>query len=108
MVATLHDLDQPALIEILTQPKNAITRQYQRMFEYENVKLRFTDDALVAIAELAIERKIGARGLRMIIEDLMLDLMYDLPSMKKVKECVVTRDVVLDREKPVTLIEKAG
>jgi ATP-dependent Clp protease ATP-binding subunit ClpX len=108
VIGTLHDLDRPALMEILTQPKNAIIRQYQRMFEYENVKLRFTDDALEAIAELAIARKIGARGLRMIIEDLMLDLMYNLPSMKKVKECVVTRDVVLDREKPITLIEKAG
>jgi len=108
VLGTLHDLDRPALIEILTQPKNAISRQYQRMFEYENVKLRFTDDALESIAELAIARKIGARGLRMIIEDLMLDLMYNLPSMKKVKECVVTRDVVLDREKPITLIEKAG
>jgi ATP-dependent Clp protease ATP-binding subunit ClpX len=108
VVATLHDLDRPALVEILTQPKNAITRQYQRLFEYENVKLRFTDDALEAIADLAIQRKIGARGLRMIIEDLMLELMYNLPSMKKVKECVVTREVVLDREKPVTLVEKAG
>jgi len=108
VVAGLHDLDQAALVEILTQPKNAVVRQYQRLFEYENVKLRFTDDALVAIAELAIQRKIGARGLRMIIEDLMLDLMYNLPSMKKVRECVVTREVVLDREKPVTLIEKAG
>ncbi len=108
VVATLHDLDRPALVEILTQPKNAISRQYQRMFEYENVKLRFTDDALEAIAELAIQRKIGARGLRMIIEDLMLDLMYNLPSMKKVRECVVTREVVLDREKPITLVEKAG
>jgi ATP-dependent Clp protease ATP-binding subunit ClpX len=108
VVATLHDLDQPALVEILTRPKNAITRQYQRLFEYENVKLRFADDALEAIAELAIQRKIGARGLRMIIEDLMLELMYNLPSMKKVRECVVTREVVLDREKPATLIEKAG
>jgi ATP-dependent Clp protease ATP-binding subunit ClpX len=108
VVATLHDLDQPALVEILTQPKNAITRQYQRLFEYENVKLRFTDDALEAIADLAIQRKIGARGLRMIIEDLMLELMYNLPSMKKVRECVVTREVVLDREKPATFIEKAG
>ena len=108
VVASLHDLDQKALVEILTQPKNAIARQYQRLFEYENVKLRFTDDALEAIADLAIQRKIGARGLRMIIEDLMLDLMYNLPSMKKVRECVVTREVVLDREKPVTLIEKAG
>jgi ATP-dependent Clp protease ATP-binding subunit ClpX len=108
VVASLHDLDRAALIEILTQPKNAIVRQYQRLFDYENVKLRFTDDALVEIAELAKERKIGARGLRMIIEDLMLDLMYDLPSNKKVRECVVTREVVRDREKPITLVEKAG
>jgi ATP-dependent Clp protease ATP-binding subunit ClpX len=108
VIGTLHDLDRPALLEILTTPKNAIIRQYQRMFDYETVKLRFTDDALEAIADLAISRKIGARGLRMIIEDLMLDLMYNLPSMKKVKECVVTREVVLDREKPITLIEKVG
>ncbi len=73
VVGTLHELDKPALIQILTQPRNAITKQYQRLFEYENVKLRFTDDALEAIAELALQRKIGARGLRMIIENLMLD-----------------------------------
>ncbi len=108
VVATLHDLGQPALVEILTQPKNAITRQYQRLFEYENVKLRFADDALEAIAELAIQRKIGARGLRMIIEDLMLELMYNLPSMRKVRECVVTREMVFDRDKAAALIEKAG
>ena len=108
VVASLHDLDRASQIEILTQPKNAIVHQYQRLFDYENVKLRFTDDALLEIAELAKERKIGARGLRMIIEDLMLDLMYDLPSNKKVRECVVTREVVRDREKPITLVEKAG
>jgi len=108
VIGTLHDLDKPALVEILMAPKNAIVRQYQRLFEYEGVKLRFTDDALDAIADQAIARKIGARGLRMIIEDLMLALMYNLPSMKKVKECVVTREVVLDREKPITLIEKVG
>jgi len=108
VIGTLHDLDKPALVEILTQPKNAIVKQFQKMLDYEGVKLRFTDDALEAIADLAIARKIGARGLRMIIEDLMLDLMYNLPSMKKVKECVVTREVVLDRGKPITLIEKAG
>ena len=79
VVGTLHELDKPALMQILTQPRNAITRQYQKLFEYENVKLRFTDDALEAIAESALQRKIGARGLRMIIEDLMLDLMYSLP-----------------------------
>ena len=109
VVAALHDLDRAALMQILTTPKNAITRQYQRMFEYEGVKLRFTDDALEAIADMAISRKIGARGLRMIIEDLMLDLMFNMPSMQKLRECVITREVVLSQEAPITtLIEKAG
>ena len=108
VVGTMHELDQQALVQILTTPRNAITKQYQRLFEYENVKLRFTDDALEAIAESALGRKIGARGLRMIIEDLMLELMYDLPGQKKVKECVITRDVVMTKDKPITLIEKAG
>jgi len=108
VVGTLHELDRPALVQILTQPRNAITRQYQRLFEYENVKLRFTDDALEAIAERALQRKIGARGLRMIIEDLMLDLMYTIPGQKKVRECVITREVVESKEKPITLMEKAG
>ena len=104
----LYELDKAALITILTEPRNAITRQYQKLFEYENVKLRFTDDALEAIAEAALKRKIGARGLRMIIEDLMLDIMYTLPDEKTVTECVITRDVVLAKDKPITLIEKAG
>ncbi len=108
VVGALHELDRAALIQIMTEPRNAVIKQYQRLFEYENVKLDFTDGALGAIADLACERKIGARGLRMIIEDLMLDLMYHLPSQKKVKECVVTKEVVENREKPVTLIEKAG
>ncbi|HXT71459.1 MAG TPA: ATP-dependent Clp protease ATP-binding subunit ClpX [Vicinamibacterales bacterium] len=108
VVGTLHELDKAALIQILTQPRNAITRQYQRLFEYENVKLRFTDDALEAIAEAALRRKIGARGLRMIIEDIMLDLMYTLPGQKKIRECVITREVVESKEKPITVIEKAG
>jgi len=108
VVGSLHELDAPALVQILTQPRNAITRQYQRLFEYENVKLRFTDDALYAIAEAALRRKIGARGLRMIIEDLMLDLMYSLPGQKKIRECVITREVVESKEKPITVIEKAG
>jgi ATP-dependent Clp protease ATP-binding subunit ClpX len=108
VVGTLHELDQAALVQILTQPRNAITRQYQRLFEYENVKLRFTDDALEAIAEAALRRKIGARGLRMIIEDMMLDLMYTLPGQKKIRECVITREVVESKEKPITVIEKAG
>src|SRR5258705_13792375 len=79
-----------------------------KLFEYENVKLRFTDDALEAIAESALERKIGARGLRLIIEDLMLDLMYQVPNQKKVREVTITREVVLAKDKPITLIEKAG
>ena len=108
VVGTLHELDRAALVQILTQPRNAITRQYQKLFEYENVKLKFTDDSLEAIAELALARKIGARGLRMIIEDLMLDLMYTLPGQKKVRECVITREVVTNKEKPISLIEKAG
>ncbi len=108
VVATLHELDRPALVQILTQPRNAITKQYQRLLEYENVKLRFTDDALEAIADLALQRKIGARGLRMIIEDLMLDVMYTVPGQKKVRECVITREVVESKEKPITVMEKAG
>ena len=108
VVGTLHEFDKPALVRILTTPRNAITRQYQRLFEYENVKLSFTDDGLEAIAEAALERKIGARGLRMIIEDLMLDLMYTLPGQKKIKECVITREAVLAKDKSITLVEKAG
>src|SRR5919106_974434 len=105
VVGTLHELDKPALVQILTQPRNAITRQYQKLFEYENVKLRFTDDALEAIAESALSRKIGARGLRMIIEDLMLDLMYSVPGQKKLREVVVTREIVEAKDKSITLIE---
>jgi len=108
VIGTLHELDKQALVQILTQPRNAITRQYMKLFEYENVKLRFTDDSLEAIAELALERKIGARGLRMIIEDLMLDLMYQVPNQKKVREVMITREVVLAKDKPIALIEKAG
>ena len=106
--ATLEDLDKQALIQILTKPKNAIIKQYQRLFEYENVRLKFSDDALDAIASLAMERKVGARGLRMILEELMLDLMYYLPSYKKVREFVVTREMVLNQKISLTLLEKAG
>ncbi len=108
VIGALHELDKPALVEILTRPRNAITRQYERLFEYENVKLRFTDDALDEIANAALDRKIGARGLRMIIEDLMLDIMYSLPGQKKIRECVITREVVLSKDDPITVMEKAG
>ncbi len=104
----LEDLDRPALIQILTKPKNSVIRQYQKLFEFENVKLRFSDDALDAIAEQALQRKIGARGLRMILEELMLDLMYYMPSYKKVREFVVTKEMVLSKKINWALLEKAG
>ena len=108
VVGILEDLDKSALVQILTKPKNAIIRQYQRLFEFENVRLRFTDDALEAIAELAMERKVGARGLRMILEELMLDLMYYLPSYKKVREFLVTKEMVMSQKISLALLEKAG
>src|SRR2546426_1050329 len=106
--AVLEDLDRSALIQILTRPKNAIVKQYQKLFEFENVRLKFTEDAIEAIADLAMERKVGARGLRMILEDLMLDLMYYLPSYKKVREFQVTREMVLSQKISLTILEKAG
>ncbi len=106
--AVLEDLDKQALIQILSRPKNAIIRQYQKLFEFENVRLKFTDEALEAIADLAMERKVGARGLRMILEDLMLDLMYYLPSYKKVREFQVTKEMVLAQKISLTILEKAG
>ena len=108
VVGVLEDLDEAALIEILTRPKNAIVKQYQRLFEFENVRLKFSDDALRAISRQAMVRKVGARGLRMILEELMLDLMYHLPSQKKVKEFEVTREMVEKRNVSLTMMEKAG
>jgi ATP-dependent Clp protease ATP-binding subunit ClpX len=108
VVGVLEDLDREALVQILTKPKNAIVRQYQKLFEFENVRLKFSDDALEAIAALAMERKVGARGLRMILEELMLDLMYYLPSYKKVREFLVTKEMVLSQKISMALLEKAG
>jgi len=110
VVSVLSDLDQQVLIEILTQPKNALVRQYQRLFEFENVKLRFTEGSLSTIAAQALERKVGARGLRMILEDLMLDLMYHLPSQRKIREFVVTDEMVKNHEIKFSsaFLEKAG
>ncbi len=107
VVATLGELTLDELVRVLLEPKNSLTRQYQRIFEYEDVNLRFTDDALQAISKLAIERKIGARGLRMILEDLMLDIMYQLPSQKNISECVITREVVENKVDPITVLQKA-
>ena len=108
VVAVLEDLDKATLVEILTRPKNALIKQYQSLFEFENVRLRFLDPALEAIAVLAQERKVGARGLRMILEDLMLDLMYHLPSQKKVREFIVTKEMVENHEISIKMLEKAG
>ena len=108
VVGVLEDLDEFALIEILTRPKNAIVKQYQRLFEFENVRLKFSEDALRAISRQAMARKVGARGLRMILEELMLDLMYHLPSQKKVKEFEVTREMVEKRSVSLAMMEKAG
>ena len=108
VVSVLGDLDKDALVQILTQPKNAIIRQYQRLFEFENVKLKFSEDALEAVATLALDRKVGARGLRMILEDLMLDLMYYLPSYRKVREFLVTKEIVMTQKINLALLEKAG
>jgi len=108
VVGVLGDLDKSALIRILQEPKNALIRQYQKLFEFENVRLKFTDDALETVAELALQRKVGARGLRMILEDLMLDLMYHLPSQRKMRDFVVNAEMVKSREINWSLLEKAG
>jgi ATP-dependent Clp protease ATP-binding subunit ClpX len=107
VIGTLHELDEEAMIEILTQPKNALMKQYQKQFEWDSIKLRFTDEALRAVARLACERKVGARGLRMILEELMLEAMYMLPSQKKVKEFIVTAEMVANRC-AIFPLEKAG
>jgi len=100
VLATLYELTEDALVQILTRPKNALVRQYQRLFDFENVKLEFTDDALRAIAKQAIERKAGARGLRSIIEYIMLDMMYEIPSQANIKKCIVNEDVVHGKVPP--------
>ena len=108
VVGVLNDLDEAALVEILIRPKNAITKQYQRLFEFENVRLKFTDEALKAISREALARKVGARGLRMILEELMLDLMYHLPSQRRIKDFEVTREMVEKRDVSIAMMEKAG
>jgi ATP-dependent Clp protease ATP-binding subunit ClpX len=104
VLATLEDLDKDALVTILTQPKNALIKQYQRLFEIEDTKLTFTDDALQAVAEKAIERKTGARGLRSILENTLLDTMFELPGMEEVSEVVINDEVITSAEaKPLMI-----
>jgi ATP-dependent Clp protease ATP-binding subunit ClpX len=105
VVATLHDLDEAALVRILREPKNAILKQYQKYFELEKVRLKFTDDAVAAVAREAMKRGTGARGLRAVLEEVMLEMMYELPSIPALKECIVTREVILNRERPILITE---
>jgi ATP-dependent Clp protease ATP-binding subunit ClpX len=101
VVATLGELDAAALIAILTEPKNALVKQYEKLFEFEGVKLTFTDGALAAVARKALAQKSGARGLRAILENSMLDLMYELPSRDDVEECVVGEEVIEQGAEPL-------
>ncbi len=106
VVAALHELDEAALVKVLTEPKNALTKQYQRYFEIENVKLKFTPEALTAVAKEAIKRQSGARGLRAILEEVMMNLMYEIPSRKDIKEIVVTEGAINKKEDPILVYQK--
>ncbi|MEK6599721.1 MAG: ATP-dependent Clp protease ATP-binding subunit ClpX [Deltaproteobacteria bacterium] len=106
VVAVLDELNEHALIKILTEPRNALVKQYQKLFELENVKLNFTDSALAAVAREAMKRKTGARGLRAILENAMLDVMYEMPSQANVRECLVNEDMILGRGTPIMVYEK--
>ena len=107
VIATLGDLDEDALVIILTQPKNALVKQYQRLFDMENAKLTFTEDAMKAIARKAIERKTGARGLRSILENVLLDTMFDLPAAEGVEEVVVNEEVIAGKAKPLMIYSES-
>jgi ATP-dependent Clp protease ATP-binding subunit ClpX len=106
MIATLHELNEAALIDILTKPKNALVKQFQKLLEMDGVKLKFQDDALKAVAQQALKRNAGARGLRAILEASMLEIMYDVPSRPGIKEVVITADVIEKGEGPITVYEK--
>lgn len=108
VIATLEDLDEAALVRILKEPKNALTKQYTKLFEMENVRLKFTDGALAAIAREALTRKSGARGLRAIMESIMLDVMYDVPSHPEIEEVVISQEVVENKEKPIVVYASAS
>jgi ATP-dependent Clp protease ATP-binding subunit ClpX len=105
VIATLEELDEEALVQILKKPRYALVKQYQKLFDYENVKLKFTDGALCAIAREAMTRKSGARGLRAIMEILMLEVMFEVPSISNVKECIVSEEVVVQKKQPILVYE---
>jgi ATP-dependent Clp protease ATP-binding subunit ClpX len=106
VVAVLHDLDEKSMVRILREPKNALLRQYQRMFDFESVALTFTEEAVAAVAEEALRRGTGARGLRAILEEVMLDVMYDIPSQPGIVECIINREVVVERTRPILVYAK--
>lgn len=106
VVSPLDELDEEALIKILTEPKNSLVKQYQKLLSFDNVRLRFTEPALKAIAKKAIKRTTGARGLRAILEEIMLDIMYEIPSQKGIKECLINEDAIDKKEKPILVYEK--
>ncbi len=106
MIAAMQELDEGDLVRILREPKNALTRQYEKLFEFENVKLSFTEDALLAVAQKAIARKSGARGLRSVMEEAMLDIMYDVPSIDDIEECIINEQVITEGEYPVILYKE--
>lgn len=108
VVATLNELNEKALIRILKEPKNALIRQYQKLFDFDHVRLYFKDDALRAIARKALELEMGARGLRSVLEQIMLDLMFEIPSQSTIRECIVSEDVILHNADPILLYEKAS
>jgi len=106
VVATLDELDENALVKILVEPKNALIKQYEKLFGFEGVKLRFTNGSLAAVAQEALKRKSGARGLRSILENTLLDLMYEIPSQSNIRECVISEEVILNKEKPIIIYER--
>jgi ATP-dependent Clp protease ATP-binding subunit ClpX len=106
VVTTLEELDEASLVRILTEPKNSLIKQYQKLLSFDNVRLKFSEGALMAIAKKTVTRKSGARGLRAILEEIMLDVMYEIPSQKGIKECLITEDTVVKKEKPILIYEK--
>ena len=106
VVATLEELDERALVRILTEPRNALTKQYEKLLSFEKVKLKFTDGALGAVARKAYLQKTGARGLRAILEEVMLDVMYDAPSQKQIKEVLITEDAISGKNPPIRIFEQ--
>jgi len=106
VVTTLDELDEASLVRILVEPKNSLIKQYQKLLSFDNVRLKFTDGALSAIAKKTVNRKSGARGLRAILEEIMLDVMYEIPSQKGIKECLITEETVVKKDKPLLIYEK--